>query len=207
MRLRTQTEGSPSWDGDLGSGDHSREQRGLRQVRLLVALATLLLTLLTALLLVLLWLLRGSLALRSLILALRSLVLALRPSRLLLMLGCFLLWLLRLTLGSRLLRGSLALLSLVLALRPSRLLLTLGRPLLWLLPLRLGCRAALLRRRLCVGGFLSVSASLLRWLSGWDRRSAEWVTGGDTHIMTPLPRTVYGPPSWEDASLEDWLEK
>src|ERR1700750_1609409 len=38
----------------------------------------------------------------------------------------------------------------------------------------------------------------------WDRRSAEYVTGGDTHVMTPLPRTVYGPPDWEDASLDDW---
>jgi hypothetical protein len=44
-------------------------------------------------------------------------------------------------------------------------------------------------------------------LVAWDRRSAEWVTGGDTHIMTPLPRTVYGPPGWEDASLDDWLEQ
>jgi hypothetical protein len=42
-------------------------------------------------------------------------------------------------------------------------------------------------------------------LVAWDRRSAEYVTGGDTHIMTPLPRTVYGPPDWEDAALEDWL--
>ena len=24
--------------------------------------------------------------------------------------------------------------------------------------------------------------------------------------MTPLPRTVYGPDDWEDASLDDWLE-
>jgi len=32
------------------------------------------------------------------------------------------------------------------------------------------------------------------------------VTGGDTHLMTPLPRTVYGPDDWEDASLEQWLE-
>ena len=40
----------------------------------------------------------------------------------------------------------------------------------------------------------------------WERTAAEFVTGGDTHIMTPLPRTVYGPPDWEDASLEDWLE-
>src|SRR4030095_2772346 len=39
----------------------------------------------------------------------------------------------------------------------------------------------------------------------WERRSAEFVTGGDTHIMTPLPRTVYGPPDWEDAALEGWL--
>ena len=43
-------------------------------------------------------------------------------------------------------------------------------------------------------------------LVAWDRRSTEWVTRGDTHIMTPLPRTVYGPPDWEDASLDDWLE-
>ncbi len=39
----------------------------------------------------------------------------------------------------------------------------------------------------------------------WDRVSASFVTGGDTHVMTPLPRTVYGPPDWEDASLDDWL--
>ncbi|WP_436777649.1 hypothetical protein [Yinghuangia sp. YIM S09857] len=38
----------------------------------------------------------------------------------------------------------------------------------------------------------------------WDRLSAKFVTGGDTHIMTPLPRTVYGPDSWEDATLEQW---
>jgi hypothetical protein len=37
--------------------------------------------------------------------------------------------------------------------------------------------------------------------------SATFVTGGDQHIMTPLPRTVYGPPDWEDASLGDWLEQ
>ena len=40
----------------------------------------------------------------------------------------------------------------------------------------------------------------------WDQISRDWITGGDTHIMTPLPRTVYGPPGWEDASLDDWLE-
>jgi hypothetical protein len=42
-------------------------------------------------------------------------------------------------------------------------------------------------------------------LVDWERRSAEFVTGGDTHIMTPLPRTVYGPDDWEDATLDDWL--
>ena len=44
-------------------------------------------------------------------------------------------------------------------------------------------------------------------LVDWQRVSAEYVTGGNTHIMTPLPRTVYGPDDWEEASLEDWLEK
>ena len=43
-------------------------------------------------------------------------------------------------------------------------------------------------------------------LPAWDRRSLEWVTGGDPHLMTPLPRTVYGPDDWEDADLSDWLE-
>ena len=43
-------------------------------------------------------------------------------------------------------------------------------------------------------------------LTVWDTVSAGYVTGGDTQIMTPLPRTVYGPPDWEDASLEEWLE-
>ena len=41
----------------------------------------------------------------------------------------------------------------------------------------------------------------------WQRVSAGYVTGGDTHVMTPLPRTVYGPEDWEDASLDDWLEQ
>jgi hypothetical protein len=40
----------------------------------------------------------------------------------------------------------------------------------------------------------------------WEKTSAEFVTGGNTHIMTPLPRTVYGPDDWEDASLEEWLQ-
>src|SRR5262245_56980328 len=39
----------------------------------------------------------------------------------------------------------------------------------------------------------------------WERVSAEFVTGGDTHLMTPLPRTVYGPDDWEDATLDNWL--
>lgn len=43
-------------------------------------------------------------------------------------------------------------------------------------------------------------------LLAWDRLSAEYVTGGDSHIVTPLPGTVYGPEDWEDASLDDWLE-
>lgn len=40
----------------------------------------------------------------------------------------------------------------------------------------------------------------------WEQRAAEFVTGGDSQLMTPLPRTVYGPEDWEDASLDDWLE-
>jgi hypothetical protein len=69
---------------------------------------------------------------------LRSFVLALRPRCLLLTLRRPLLWLLRLRLGSGLLRGGLALRSFVLALRPRCLLLTLRRPLLWLLRFPLG---------------------------------------------------------------------
>ena len=44
-------------------------------------------------------------------------------------------------------------------------------------------------------------------IAQWERTSATFVTGGDSHIMTPLPRTVYGPEDWEDASLDDWLEQ
>lgn len=43
-------------------------------------------------------------------------------------------------------------------------------------------------------------------LAEWDRRAASFVTGGTSQIMTPLPGTVYGPESWEDASLDDWFE-
>lgn len=42
-------------------------------------------------------------------------------------------------------------------------------------------------------------------LVAWERSSAEWVTGGSAVVMTPLPGTVYGPTTWDDASLEDWL--
>jgi hypothetical protein len=40
----------------------------------------------------------------------------------------------------------------------------------------------------------------------WDEVSAKYVTGGDSHIMTPLPGTVYGPADWEEATLEQWLK-
>lgn len=40
----------------------------------------------------------------------------------------------------------------------------------------------------------------------WERTAAEFVTGGDTHLMTPMPGTVYGPDDWDEASLDDWLE-
>jgi hypothetical protein len=43
-------------------------------------------------------------------------------------------------------------------------------------------------------------------ITEWEHTAATYVTGGDTHIMTPLPRTVYGPDDWEDATLEQWLE-
>ena len=42
-------------------------------------------------------------------------------------------------------------------------------------------------------------------LLGWERRSAELVTGGETVLMTPQPGTVYGPDDWEEATLDDWL--
>ena len=42
-------------------------------------------------------------------------------------------------------------------------------------------------------------------LVAWERTAAGFVTGGDTHLMTPLPGTVYGPPDWDEASLDDWL--
>jgi hypothetical protein len=42
-------------------------------------------------------------------------------------------------------------------------------------------------------------------LVAWERKSAIYTVGGTTHVMTPLPRTVYGPDDWEDATLEQWL--
>ena len=42
-------------------------------------------------------------------------------------------------------------------------------------------------------------------LVAWERTAAGFVTGGDTHLMTPLPGTVYGPAEWDEASLDDWL--
>jgi hypothetical protein len=42
-------------------------------------------------------------------------------------------------------------------------------------------------------------------LVAWENRSATFVTGGDTLLMTPQPGTVYGPDSWDEASLDDWL--
>lgn len=43
-------------------------------------------------------------------------------------------------------------------------------------------------------------------LVAWERTAAEYLTGGDTHLMTPMPGTVYGPDDWEQADLADWLE-
>lgn len=42
-------------------------------------------------------------------------------------------------------------------------------------------------------------------LVAWERMAAGYVTGGDTHLMTPQPGTVYGPDDWDEASLADWL--
>jgi hypothetical protein len=44
-------------------------------------------------------------------------------------------------------------------------------------------------------------------LVAWEQRSVAYVTGGDTHLMTPQPGTVYGPASWDEASLDDWLPR
>jgi hypothetical protein len=39
----------------------------------------------------------------------------------------------------------------------------------------------------------------------WENKAASFTVSGDTHIMTPLPGTVYGPDDWEEADLNDWL--
>jgi hypothetical protein len=44
-------------------------------------------------------------------------------------------------------------------------------------------------------------------LVAWEQHAARFVTGGDTHLMTPQPGTVYGPEGWDEASLDDWLPK
>ena len=43
-------------------------------------------------------------------------------------------------------------------------------------------------------------------IANWDQAALTWVTAGNERHMTPLPRTVYGPDDWEDATLEMWLE-
>lgn len=42
-------------------------------------------------------------------------------------------------------------------------------------------------------------------LVAWEQTASSFVTGGDTHLMTPQPGTVYGPADWDEATLDDWL--
>ena len=42
-------------------------------------------------------------------------------------------------------------------------------------------------------------------LAQWETTAASFTVSGDTHIMTPLPGTVYGPDDWEEADLTSWL--
>ena len=44
-------------------------------------------------------------------------------------------------------------------------------------------------------------------ITKWEKTAATYIVGGDTHIMTPLPGTVYGPDDWEEANLNDWLSE
>jgi len=67
-------------------------------------------------------------------------------------------------------------------------------------------RQAALRKARDAAYGLSDEAAPDDRLRAWDRVSAGFVTGGITQIMTPLPRTVYGPPDWETADLTDWLD-
>ena len=39
----------------------------------------------------------------------------------------------------------------------------------------------------------------------WENKAASFTASGNTHIMTPLPGTVYGPDDWEEANLTAWL--
>ncbi|MCH1513063.1 MAG: hypothetical protein L7S58_05830 [Acidimicrobiales bacterium] len=41
----------------------------------------------------------------------------------------------------------------------------------------------------------------------WDATAATFTVSGYTHVMTPLPGTVYGPDDWEEADLTSWLSK
>jgi hypothetical protein len=44
-------------------------------------------------------------------------------------------------------------------------------------------------------------------LPQWENTAASFTVSGDTHIMTPLPGTVYGPDDWEEADLSSWLSE
>tara|TARA_B100000953_G_scaffold287263_1_gene269390 strand:- start:300 stop:1112 length:813 start_codon:yes stop_codon:yes gene_type:complete len=41
----------------------------------------------------------------------------------------------------------------------------------------------------------------------WEAGAASFTVSGNTHIMTPLPGTVYGPDDWENADLSSWLSE
>ena len=69
-------------------------------------------------------------------------------------------------------------------------------------------QASLRRSRDAARGLLSGTGAGVEGderLVAWERTAAGFVTGGDTHLMTPMPGTVYGPDDWEAASLDDWL--
>ncbi|MDG2300287.1 MAG: hypothetical protein P8L22_00805 [Acidimicrobiales bacterium] len=44
-------------------------------------------------------------------------------------------------------------------------------------------------------------------LPQWENTATSFTVSGDTHIMTPLPGTVYGPDDWEEADLSSWLSE
>ena len=68
----------------------------------------------------------------------------------------------------------------------------------------IGANARLRQNRDTTRG-LSAEGTADQRLVDWEAVAADYVTGGDAHVTTPLPRTVYGPDDWEDASLEQWL--